>query len=73
MGFKNDEWVELQGIIEQPTGKAVLFLADDWDKAEWIPRSQMEILQIDEDADPKHYVIHVKKWLAEKNGWVEKK
>lgn len=69
MGFKNDEWVEFEGVIEQPTAKAVLFLANEWTEAQWIPRSQMEIISKEVDSDPPVYIIHIKKWLVDKNGW----
>lgn len=69
MGFKNDEWVEFEGVIEQPTAKAVLFRADNWDEAYWIPRSQMEIVKEEETDDGKRFTLHIKKWLVEKNAW----
>lgn len=63
--------VELEGIITGSSGKAILFQADDWDKAEWLPRSQIEISMQpeEEDRDEKKAVIYIRRWLAEKNGW----
>lgn len=69
MGFKNDEYVEFEGVIEASSSKAVLFRAHNWDEAAWIPRSQMDIVAEDPDAEPKEFTLHIKKWLVEKNDW----
>lgn len=69
MAFE-DNWTEFRGEIDGSSAKAVRFKAEEWDEFEWIPRSQMEIQSEDEEAFPKQYVIWIKGWLVEKNGWV---
>jgi len=69
VGFKNDEWTEFVGTIEAHSAKAIFFCASNWAEAQWLPRSQIEIISIDEEATPKEATIHVKTWLVNKNGW----
>ena len=70
MGFRSEEPdVEFEGVIESTTAKAVLFQADEWDKAEWLPRSQCTIVP-DHDSDTQgKATVFIKAWLVEKNGW----
>jgi len=63
--------VELEGVVENHSAKAVLFRADTWDKAEWIPRSQSELVMQPESDVPGAAVLYVRRWLARKNNWVE--
>lgn len=69
MGFKNDEMIEFEGTIEASSAKAVLFLADQWTEAAWIPRSQMDIVKEEQTDSGKRFTLHIKKWIVEKNGW----
>jgi hypothetical protein len=68
----SDDWIELHGHIEATSMKAILFQADYWEKAEWLPRSQIEIIsQGKDEEDREQFTVRVKEWLARKNGWNE--
>lgn len=62
--------VEFEGVLEGSSAKAILFQADFWDKAEWIPRSQCELV-MKVDGVNQECTVYVRRWLAKKNGWVE--
>jgi len=63
-----DDWVTLEGVIDATSSKAVLFNGVNFDQPEWVPRSQMEI--VEEATRPGDLTtIRVKAWLAAKHGW----
>jgi hypothetical protein len=66
---KQDEWLEYEGTIERQTEKAILFWRAGQDKPEWMPKSQLVIL---EPSSPEHpqAVIKVTKWIAGQKGWL---
>lgn len=66
---KND-WYEFEGVIEAWSAKSYLFRGDFWDNAEWVPKSQIKVVEMDENVVPKRAVIEIAGWLCEKNGWV---
>lgn len=59
--------VELEGTVEARSAKAVLFQADFWDKAEWLPLSQCEV--VPDPSEEGKVTIYIRRWLARKNGW----
>ena len=64
----DDDWVTLEGVVETTSGKAILFNGVNFDQPEWLPRSQIEI--VEEATRPGELTtIRVKSWLARKNGW----
>ena len=64
----DDEWVTLEGTVEITSAKAVLFSGVNFDHPEWLPRSQIEI--IEEATRPGELtLLRVKSWLCKKNGW----
>ncbi len=70
MATQHDD-VELEGILLGHSAKAYHFQADIWDKGEWIPRSQSELVMHPDSDTPGAAVIYVRRWLARKNNWVE--
>lgn len=64
-----EKMLEFHGIIHLSTAKAYKFEADNWNEAAWIPKSQSTIVEIDESNG--RATLHIKKWLADKNGWKE--
>lgn len=70
MATQHDD-VELEGVLENSSGKAFLFRANDWDKAEWVPRSQAELVMQPDSDTPQACVLYIRRWLARKNNWVE--
>lgn len=70
MATEHDD-VEFEGVLENHSGKAVLFRADDWDKAEWIPRSQSELVMQPDSETPNACILYIRRWLCKKNGWAE--
>ena len=64
----DDEWVTLEGTVEITSAKAVLFNGVNFDQPEWLPRSQIEI--VEEATRPGELtLLRVKAWLARKHGW----
>lgn len=70
MATEHDD-VEVEGIIETSSGKAVKFQGDFWDKAEWVPRSQCEIVMQTDSDEHGRAILYIRRWLCKKNGWVE--
>ncbi len=70
MATEHDD-VELEGVVEGSSQKAILFQADEWDKAEWIPRSQCEIVPQPDSDGEKRAILYIRRWLCKKNGWVD--
>lgn len=70
MATQHDD-VELEGVVENTSGKAVLFRANDWTEAQWIPRSQSELVMQPESDIPMAAIMYIRRWLCKKNGWVE--
>lgn len=68
-GNKQDEFLQFDGDLENTTPKAYLFKGDGWPNAEWVPKSQVEVVDINEDKT--RATLKIKKWLCEKNGWAE--
>ena len=64
-----DEMLEFNGVIVASSAKAWKFEADQWKEAAWIPKSQSELVDLDESN--KQCVMRIKAWLCEKNGWRE--
>jgi hypothetical protein len=62
-------YYEFHGDIVASSEKAWKFKSDTWDKAEWIPKSQCEIVELDEHEH--RATLRIKQWLCEKNGWGE--
>lgn len=65
--YDDNQFYEREGFIEATSAKAILFKADDWDKAEWLPRSQTQIIETSTEESPA--VVAIKGWLMNKNGW----
>lgn len=66
--FKDDEWIELEGIVETSTAKALLFNGVNMDEPAWIPKSQCEIAS-EAARSGELTTLRVKAWIARKNGW----
>jgi hypothetical protein len=54
------------GHVETKTPKAVLFQAHDWSEPEWLPSSQVTIIEHSAETE-----VHIAAWLVDKNGWDE--
>ena len=67
MADQNDR-TEFEGVITGSSSKAVLFQGDFWDKPEWVPRSQCEIVPQSSDEQGRA-ILYVNNWLVKKNGW----
>ena len=67
----NEPDVEIEGVIEPTSSqKAYLFQGDLWEKAEWVPKSQITKMVPHTDSDDSgRCTLWVKAWLARKNGW----
>lgn len=57
----------LTGKLETATARAYYFHADNWDKPEWLPKSQCTIVKENQH----DIVMEISAWLADKNGWQE--
>lgn len=66
---RSDEVMEFHGTIITTTPKAIRFTADQWSEPAWIPKSQAEIIDLDETSQ--RATLHIKMWLCKKNGWSE--
>jgi hypothetical protein len=64
---RNDT-IELLGVVERETPKAILFRNHGWENAQWIPTSQIKNSQ-KTSPDSDELAIEVAGWLAEKNDW----
>ena len=61
----DDDWVELEGVVEHRSAKAMLFNGVNMDGPVWIPLSQMEI--VESSSRPGALTtIKVKGWFAKK-------
>lgn len=66
---KTDEFIEFEGVLEGSSGAAWKFIADGWDNAEWIPKSQSE-MEPDLNSDTHgRCTMKIKEWLVRKNQW----
>jgi hypothetical protein len=66
---KQDAYYEFHGEVVASSEKAWKFKSDTWDKAEWLPKSQCQVVDMDEHEH--RATIKIKQWLCEKNGWSE--
>lgn len=69
MAYDNSS-VEIEGISFGTFGKALKFQGDDWDEAEFLPLSQIEIHPATDSDEQGRCSVTVPKWLAKKNGWI---
>lgn len=65
--MENPDRIELEGVVTYATAKAIRFQADYWEQEEWLPRSQVEITELEEGK----VRVRIAGWLAKKNGWHE--
>lgn len=65
----DDDWRDFEGIVETETPKAVYFQGDFWPNLEWVPKSQMQILERDTSVVPMRMIVKIKGWICDKNGW----
>lgn len=70
MATEHDD-VEFEGNIEQTSAKAFLFQADFWDKPEWIPKSQCDMVPMPDSDTQGRCTMYIRRWLAKKNKWVD--
>lgn len=61
--------VTLEGIGMGRRGAAFKFQADDWDEAEFLPWSQIEVTPVTDSGEHGRCVVTIRGWLAAKNGW----
>lgn len=64
---RNDT-IELLGVVERETPKAVLFRNHGWNDPQWIPISQIRDSK-QTDIDSNEWQMTVAAWLADKNDW----
>lgn len=62
--------VELMGRMIGPRGKSWYFEADFLDEPIYIPQSQCDVVPLPQDGEGR-CVVHVRHWLAAKEGWIE--
>lgn len=55
--------VVVYGQVEHSTTRAILFKGTGWSKPMWLPRSQIEISEVDEG----EFQVAIRAWLAEKS------
>jgi hypothetical protein len=60
--------VAIEGVSYGVFGKSVKFQGDLWEEPEFVPLSQCEIEQVGSEEQGR-CVLHIKKWLVQKNGW----
>lgn len=67
---REEHWLQFHGeLAKNGTAKALFFKADNWTDEQAIPRSQCEIVDLDEDTG--RATLRIKEWLCKKNGWEE--
>ena len=64
MRISLDPVVEVEGKVERETEKAYLFLADEWDEADWIPKSQVRAYSKRNGTE----ILTLTEWIAKKKG-----
>lgn len=64
---QDDDFVFEGTLTGKKSKKAFEVQGDLMDDPEWIPYSQCSVEELAEDGKVR---VHVRKWLARKNGWV---
>jgi len=57
------------GYVVASSNNALFFKDHFWEEAQWIPKSQCEIIPTDHWITETH--LSIKEWLCGKNGWEE--
>lgn len=65
-----DRYLTFEGDVLARSVKALRFQAYNWAGPEWIPISQLEIVQ-GKLREGERATIKIKEWLCKKNGWTE--
>lgn len=69
MAYEED--IQLTGVNFGPRGKAMLFQADYWEEAQFLPAAHCEFEPEEGAEEAGRGVMTIRGWLARKNGWKE--